>query len=441
MGTRNLEKREQLRREISRSGLAALAINGLIGAGIFALPAAVIQQAGAFSPAVFAICGVLMLTVVLSFAQAASYFRGTGGPVLYAKTAFGSFVGFQTGWLLYIGRVTALAANSNALVDYGGLLWDGLAQGFGRALGILVCFVFFTTVNTVGVRRAMAATNLLTILKLLPLLLFIALGFSYIKPHEIVGATPLPLGSLAGTLLLVVYAFVGFEGAVVPAGESKNPRLDIPRALLLTLGFTWVLYVIIQTICVSVLPEGTATKTPVAEVARLIVGAPGAWIMTLAAFLSIAGNISSIMVTAPRMTYAMARDKTLPAWFGKVHQSHQTPATSIIFLGVVGLGLALTGTFVWLAIMSSLARLIGYGVCIAALPKLKKEFAAGATAFHLPGGLVIPAIALLLCVWLAAQADARSWGMTAAFMLAGTALYLGTRKISMSKNLDTPGKN
>ena len=436
-----MERREQLRREISRFGLAALAINGLIGAGIFALPAAVIQQAGAFSPAVFAICGVLMLTVVLSFAQAASYFRGTGGPVLYAKTAFGSFVGFQTGWLLYIGRVTALAANSNALVNYGGLLWDGLAEGFGRALGIVVCFVFFTTVNTVGVRRGMAATNFLTILKLLPLLLFIAVGISYIKPQEIVGAAPLPVGTLAGTLLLVVYAFVGFEGAVVPAGESKSPRLDIPRALLLTLGFTGVLYIIIQAICVAVLPEGTATKTPVADVARLMVGAPGAWIMTLAAFLSIAGNISSIMVTAPRMTYAMARDKTLPVWFAKVHQSHQTPTTSIIFLGVVGLALALTGTFVWLAIMSSLARLIGYGVCVAALPKLKKKFAAGATAFNLPGGLLIPAIALLLCVWLAAQADARSWGMTAAFMVAGTVLYLATRKIPVSKNMDAPCKD
>ncbi len=400
-----------------------MVLNGLIGAGIFALPASVAAGTGMFSPWMFLICGLLFLPVVLSFAKVASYFSATGGPVLYARAAFGPFIGFQTGWLLYLGRVTALAANSNALLNYAGLLWPWLGAGLGRAFGMAVFFVLLTSVNVAGVRRGMAATNALAVLKLLPLLLFIAVGIGYIVPEPFFTAAIPAGGEFTAALLLVVYAFVGFEGALVPAGESRDPQRDIPRALVLTVCTTAIFYALIQTVCVAVLPDLAVSKTPISDVANATVGSVGALVMTFAAFFSIAGNLSAIMIAAPRMTYAMARDKTLPPSFCTVHEQYKTPAYSIIFLGILGFGMAVSGTFVWLAVMSALTRMLGYGVSIASLPLLHKRFKSKRDLFNLRGGFAIPAAALAICFWLALQADWKSWGMAAVFAVVGAALY------------------
>lgn len=419
---------EKLLRAISGPGIAALAINGFIGAGIFALPAAAAEGAGVFSPVMYIICGLLMAAVVMALGQAASYFRGTGGPILYAQTAFGSMIGFQTGWLLYLGRVTAMAANTNALANYAGLLWEGFGHDVGRFSVIAFVCLFFTAVNVVGVRRGMRTTHILTVLKLVPIVLFIGLGIIYIKPTTFSSASPPAYDSFAGTLLLLVYAFVGFEGALVPAGESRNPKRDMPRALLATLGVTALIYVCIQAVCIAVLPNLADTKTPLADVAQAMIGAPGVWIMTVAALMSIAGNLSAIMLTASRMTYALGRDKSLPSWFGEVHERYKTPSWSIIFLGSFSFILAATGSFVWLAVMSSLTRMLGFGICIAALPRLKKRFAGAENALSLPGGWLIPALGLLLCAWLAMQAEWQAWTMTAAFVGLGSVLFLASRR-------------
>ncbi len=423
----NAAPNENLKRDITRLGLAALVLNGIIGAGIFALPSAVAERTGVFSPLIFLICGVLMLSVVTSFGQAASYFRNTGGPVLYARTAFGPFVGFQAGWLLYLGRMTAFAANSNALVSYAGFFWIGVQDGVGRIVALAICFLTFTSINVMGIKKGMGATNVLTVLKLVPLFLFIGFGFVYIAPEKFTAFSAPGFDKFSESLLLVVYAYVGFEGAVIPAGECRNPRKDIPRALIKMLLMIGVLYVVIQTICVSVLPDLAETKTPITDAAKAMFGATGAQIMTLAAFFSIAGNLSAIVIAAPRMTYAMARDHSLPAWFGKVHEKYKTPSASILFLGGVGFFLAVSGSFAWLAIMSSLARLLGFAITILSLPRLKKIFGSDSDGFKVPGGHLIPAVALVVCVWLSLQADLKTWGMTAAFVLFGSLLYGITR--------------
>ena len=423
----NVAPDENLKRDITRIGLATLVLNGIIGAGIFALPSAVAERTGALSPLIFVICGVLMLSVVTSFGQAASYFRKTGGPVLYAGTAFGPFVGFQAGWLLYLGRMTAFAANSNILVSYAGFFWTGVQDGVGRIVALAICFLVLTSINVMGVKRGMSATNVLTVLKMVPLLLFIGFGFVYIAPEKFTGLSASGFDGFAESLLLVVYAYVGFEGAVIPAGECRNPRKDIPQALIKTLLATGVLYVLIQTICISVLPDLGQTETPLADAAKVMFGSSGAQIMTLAAFFSIAGNLSAIVIAAPRMTYALAKENLLPAWFGKVHEKYKTPSASILFLGGVGFFLAVSGSFAWLAIMSSLARLLGFGITIAALPRLKKMFGSDSDGFKVPGGYFVPAFAFVVCIWLSLQADLRTWLMTAAFVLFGSLLYGITR--------------
>ncbi len=419
--------KEKLNRSIKTIGFSALAINGLIGAGIFALPAAAAESSGSFSPWMFVICGLLMSTVILSFAQLASHYSNTGGPVLYAQEAFGPIVAFQTGWLLYIGRVTGLAANSNALVIYLGLLFPVFADGFMHSFALTSVILLLTASNVFGVRSAMGTISVLTILKLAPLLLFIAVGVTWFDVEQIFSLKDAPIDNMSASLLLLVYAFVGFEGAVIPAGEAKDPKKDIPKALLQTLIFTTILYFLIQSISVSVLENAASSKAPLSDAAGIMLGSWGAILLTITAILSIAGNLASIFFAAPRMTYALSIEKNLPSWFGKVNEKSKVPTNSIYFLAILALVLALTGSFVWLAIISSLARLIGFGVCMAVLIKLKIQ--QQKPLFERSLQMLLPVMGLTVCIWLAAQAKGQAWLLTAGFIVLGAGLYYLAKRV------------
>jgi amino acid transporter len=288
-----------LKQEIGRFGYSAITLNGVIGAGIFGLPAVAAARTGAFSPWIFVLCGLLILTVVLSFARAASFFRSTGGPIVYASHAFGPFVGFQTGWVSYMSRVAAMAANTNLLVTYAGWYWPALNSGWIRAAGIATVLVSLTALNAIGVRRGMMTVYVLTFLKMLPLFLLVLLGLPHLGP-ELLTSAELPAASTLGeTILILLYAFIGFEGAVVPAGEGRNPRRDIPRALITTVITIAVLYFLIQAIAYAVTPDLAGSETPLADTALVLMGTGGAALLTLGAIFSISGNVSASMLSAP----------------------------------------------------------------------------------------------------------------------------------------------
>jgi len=296
-----------LKREIGQLGFAAIALNGVIGAGIFALPAIAAAKSGNFSPWLFLICAVLIMTVVLSFARAASFFRETGGPIQYAGMAFGPFAGFQTGWLTYIGRLAAIGANISLLVTYAGWFWEPLISGLGHQLAVALMFILLATFNAIGVRQSMSVVFLFSALKLVPIFLLIILGFAHIQPGLLLqGELPVS-GTLGETVLILLYAFVGFESAVVPAGEARNPRKDIPRAITFTVLTITLVYFLIQLVSISVMPDLASSKTPLADVAEILMGATGAALLTLGAVFSIGGNCSASMLSAPRMTYALAK--------------------------------------------------------------------------------------------------------------------------------------
>jgi len=431
----NNKNKVSLNRDIGQLGFVAIALNGVIGAGIFALPAVAAAKSGNFSPWLFLICAVLIMTVVLSFARAASFFRDTGGPIQYAGLAFGSFAGFQTGWLTYIGRLSAIGANISLMVTYAGWFWEPLGSGLGHQLAIAVMFVMLAIFNIVGVRQSMSVVFLFSALKLVPLFILILLGLSHIRP-EILLQVDLPVtGTLGETILILLYAFVGFESAVVPAGEARNPRKDIPRAITITVLTITVIYFLIQMISVSIMPELASSKTPLADVAEILMGTTGAAMLTMGAVFSIGGNCSSSMLSAPRMTYALAKLDSLPAWFGVIHPRYKTPLNSILFYAVLGLVLALSGSFIWLAVVSTLARLLSYILGVAALPVLEKRIEKTEGQFHLPGGYFIPALALLLCLWLVSFASMTAWLTTAGFFALGSVLYLASARRRKDKNL------
>jgi amino acid transporter len=414
---------EALKREIGRLGYSAITLNGVIGAGIFGLPAIAAARTGAFSPWMFPLCGALILTVVLSFARASSFFRNTGGPIVYASHAFGPFIGFQTGWILYLSRVAAMAANTNLLVTYAGWHWPILNSGWARALGIIAVLVGLTALNAIGVRRGTITVYVLTLLKMLPLFLLVLLGLPHLGSELLISAELPSPGILGETILILLYAFVGFEGAVVPAGEGRNPRRDIPRALTSTVVMIALLYFLIQAVSYAVTPGLANSETPLADAAQILMGTTGAALLTLGAVFSISGNISASVLSAPRMTYALARDGFMPAWFSRVSPRFHTPSNSVLFYGAMSLVLALSGTFIWLAVMSTLVRLLAYGLCIASLPRLEKVVGEHEGQYRLPGGWLIPVIALLLCLWLITQASMTAWLTVLVFIALGSALY------------------
>ncbi len=408
----------KLRREIGFLGFAAITINGLIGGGIFALPGRAIESAGAFSAWLFLIIAVLFLTIVLSFAQAASRFRQTGGPSVYVGHAFGSFAGFQTGWLLLVGRISAMAANTLVMVTYAAWFWPALDDGLVRHLAVAAVIVALTLVNCAGVRNGLMTVIVLTVLKLIPLSVVILVGLQHLDPGTLFGASLPEPSSLGETTLMLFYAFIGFEGGVINAGEGKDPQRDIPRAIVRTVGFTALLYFAIQWVAISVPAEAITTERPLVGIANSLMGPLGAKLLTLGAVLSIGGNLSSTMISAPRMSYALARDRCLPAWLGRVHSEHATPIASILFVGGTALVLALTGTFKYLAIMSTLARLLGYMLCIASIPRLPDS-----GGIRLPGGWTVPIFAFLCCGVLVTQATSGAWLTMLGFIAGGTLLY------------------
>jgi amino acid transporter len=258
------------------------------------------------------------------------------------------------------------------------------------------------------------------------------LGISQSNPEIFTSAKIPTLDSLGETALILFYAFVGFESALVPAGEARSPRRDIPLALVKTVLAIAVFYFFIQVVTISVAPDIGDSKTPLADVALILMGSVGATILTLGAVLSITGNLTSSMLSAPRMIYVMGHDGSLPGWFGAVHERFRTPANAILSYGIFSVLLALSGGFVWLAVMSTAVRLLVYIMCIISLPVLHRKLDEYEGQFSLPGGMVIPLLALLLSLWLMTHVSLQSWMATGGFFVVGGIFYFftGRKKIA-----------
>lgn len=397
----------------------------MIGAGIFALPASVVAQAGNLSPWLFLVIGALFLTVVLSFAELTSYFRDSGGPVVYAREAFGPLAGFSSGWLLYISRLSAFAANATAMAVYLGALWPWAESEAGRITVISIVTVGLTAANFIGVKDGLRTLAVFTFLKLTPIVILVLLGLKEVTGDVLLPASLPTIDDFGGLTLLIIYAFIGFEASTVVSGEAKNPRRVMPRAIVATVLATSILYFLIMLVYVAVLPEGDRDGKTLADVGRILAGGVGAIVISLAAVFSIGGNLAANMLSVPRITFAMGEQGMLPTWFAKVHPRFHTPGNSVLLFGGFCLVLALTGTFALLAGASSLARLFSYAISIAGIPKIRRQATpeVAANAFRLPFGFLIPGVALLLCFWIAANGPLETWYLASGQLAVGLSLY------------------
>ncbi|MDG1437897.1 MAG: APC family permease [Emcibacteraceae bacterium] len=423
-----------LKRDIGLLATGFLVLNGVIGAGIFGLPGKLVEQAGVMGPWLIIVFGIFILSVAWTFASIASYFNTTGGPVAYANRAFGPLIGFQTGWLLYIGRVSAIAANINVLFNYAAYLWDGASSELTRGIMFFIIIGGLTLINVMGIKKAVKAVNFMTIFKILPILLLILLAIPHLTPEGVL-PTGLPsFDDMNGLVLLILYAFVGFEGALVTAGETKDPKKTIPRALITGVLVITAIYFTVSLTYANVVPNGSG-DTPLVEMGEILMGPIGGIMIIIAAIFSILGNATCIVIAAPRMTYAMAEEGTLPKWFSKVHAEYSTPANSIMFLGVLAFLLAISGTFVYLAIASTLARMVAYSICMLSLPNIRKKADAEtlASATTLPGGYIVPGIAFFVCLFAISQSTTQSWIYMGLFVVIGSGLYIANKVLSHGK--------
>jgi amino acid transporter len=415
---------EKLPRNLGLWGIWMLVVNGLIGAGIFGLPSGAAAFAGEYSVLVYAFCALLILPIILCFAELGSYFRGTGGPIRYGTLAFGPFVGFQGGWLYYLARLISFSANTVLLTDSIAYFIAGAGTGTGRIISLAVICVGLSVINVLGSIESIRSMTLFTIIKfavliLLPLGGFILLGSEVIPSFE----SPIPASdNLGAAALLLIYAFVGFEGAVVPAGEAKRPERDMPLGLLLGLAVVAVLYMVIQLVSQAAVPDLANSKTPLLDVSASLFGPVGAIVLMVGVAASVLANLVSSMFSATRVTYALSLEKSLPRWFGEVHSRYLTPANSVVFFGIAAFLLAAFGSFKVLAAMTVLSRLFLYGMSCAAIPKLRPQFR-GEGRFILKGGYLIPVLGIGACLWLMLQVSSQSIWMTAIFVGIGSFLY------------------
>ena len=406
----------ELPRRIGLIGAIALAFNGAVAASIFALPASLAADFGNFSPWLFPIVGFAALLIIIPFTWSVAAFPDSGGPAIYGRV-FGRLAGFELGWIYYVARTTAFAANANVLTAYLARWINGADQGPLRITLLLAVTGLFAALNVTGVRKAISILAGLAVLKSVPLFVAAITAIALTFPWP----TPAPMPTLThfeAGLLIVFYAFVGFENAVIPAGETKNPSNVLPRAILITIAVTTLLYFIVQLAFVSALPGGAADeKAPLIDLGSWLAGSVGAATLTLAAVASLAGSLHGLMTSTPRVTYALGVRGDVPAWFAGVQPKFETPANSIIFFALFSAALAVTGSFVWLAVVSTLARMIVYAVTIAALPRAPGR--PRLQAIH----YLLGAIGIAVCGWAAAQADAKAWVTLGALAGIGMLLY------------------
>jgi amino acid transporter len=413
-----------LAREVSRRQLVGLAINDVVGSGVYLLPAATAALLGPSSLFIILLTGVAVALLVLCFAAAASYFEEPGGAYVYTREAFGPFVGFEVGFMTWLARIASMASLANAFALAVAFFWPGAAAGTPRAAIIVALLGLLTWFNVVGVKHGARVAVALVITKVLPLALFVVVGLFFVEWPRIVPSEPPDLAALGEASLLMLFAYAGFENTGATAGEHRNPRRDVPFALVTMIVGVTVLYAGVQLVALGTVPELATSTSAVAEASRTFMGPAGAVLMSVAALLSIAGNLSSTVLAGPRYLYALAKDGYGPHILARVHPRFRTPHVAIVFLVSIALILALTGSFAELAMLSVVARLVTYVGTAAAVPVLRKQHAGRPGVLELPGGLTIPALAFALSLTFLATAEFADLAAGAAALGVGALIYL-----------------
>jgi basic amino acid/polyamine antiporter, APA family len=368
--------KSELVRAMGRWTLVALVINSIIGSGIFGLPSLVWKLVGSASPWAYLIAGAGIGVIMACFAEVASRFTEAGGPYLYARAAFGRFLGIEMAWLLWLVRLSACAAGANLFVIYLAEFWPGAKQPLARALVLTALLGVLAAINYRGVKSGASMSNVFTVAKLVPLGLFVLAGGVFLLWRG-TAASPSTVHPVVGdwlqATLVLMFAYGGFEGAMVPLAEAKDPRRDAPFALLVSLVVCVALFTLVQIVVQGTLADPGQIDRPLAAAARQFLGAAGARFISLGALVSLYGYLSANMLNTPRLTFALAEQDDFPRIFRAIHPRFRTPYVSIVVFAALVWVLAVIGNFRWNVVLSAVARLFAYGAVCAAMLVLNRR--------------------------------------------------------------------
>ena len=395
---------EGLKRVIGIPGFTLNIVNNTIGAGIFALPAIVALQLGAFGIFSYIFCGIMLGTIMLCYAEIGSRITSAGGSYAYVEAAFGDFAGFIVNWLFVFGWcIFSDAALMNLIADSLAVIFPALANPWLRALLFFILTGFLVLINVRGAKQGVAFVKLIAIIKLLPLIGIIIFGFGKIDTANLHWEHLPSLNTFGNTALVLFFAFAGFETALGVSGELKNPKRTVPMGLLLAGLMVLILYLLLQAVSQGIL--GTQMElfkdAPLAAIAEKIVGPVGATILLIAASISCFGAVGGDVMNTPRALFAGANDGLFPKFLGKVHPKFATPYWAITVFAALIFILSISGGFKQLAVLASAALLLVYLSVILSTIKLRgNKQEESEKTFKVPGGLIIPLIGIAAIVWL-----------------------------------------
>lgn len=415
----------ELIRAVSRWQLVGISINDVIGSGIYLLPAAAAALLGPFSLWAIGLAGLAVGVLVLCHAQAASYFDQPGGAFLYTREAFGDFIGFEVGWMTWLARIASVAALSNGLTLALAELWSPAASGLPRALIIGAALAVLAWINVIGVKSGARTAVALTIAKLIPLAFFVVVGIFFMDWSRLAMPEDEPIlsGSLTAAALLLLFAYAGFENTPAAAGEYRDPKRDIPFAMLTMITLVTLTYVAVQAVALGTLPGLAVAESPLARAAGQFAGPAAVLLLSVGAFVSIFGNLGNTTLIGPRYAFALAEDGYGPRWLANVHPRYHTPANAIILQTGIALVLALSGSFVALAMLSVIARLATYiGTC-SALLILQRRHSDAPEAFRFTGDKMLPLLGLVLSLCFLAATERNNLIAGAIALAAGALIY------------------
>ena len=362
---------------MGRWTLVALVINSIIGSGIFGLPSLVWKQVGNAAPWAYLLAGAGIGIIMACFAEVASRFTEAGGPYLYARAAFGPFLGIAVGWILWLVRISACAAGANLFVIYLTEFWPGTRQPVARALVLTILLGVLTAINYRGVESGARMSNVFTVAKLVPLGLLAVAGSAFMLlrggPAAAASTPHATAGNWVQAVLLLVFAYGGFEAAMIPLAEAKDPRADAPFALLVSLAVCVALFTLLQIVVQATLVNPGQADRPLADAARQIMGRAGASFVSLGALVSLYGYLSANLLHTPRLTFALAERDDFPPIFRAVHRRFRTPYVSIAVFGALVWVMAVAGNFRWNVLLSAVARMFAYGVVCTAMLVLRRK--------------------------------------------------------------------
>lgn len=426
--TRAANETEKLVRTIGFWGLVLMCINAVVGSGVFLLPSESFRLLGPFSLWAPLLFSLPVFILVLCFAEATSHFTKPGGAYLYTRTAFGDFVGFETGWMNWIARVTSLAALSNGFVVSIARLHPPAGEGAFRLAIIVGSLAVLAIIHALGVRYGAGTIYLFTWGKLLPLIGFIIVALIAFNINPVPASFTIPGEGTnwSEAALLLLFAYAGFENLGVPAGEFKNPKRDLPMALLIGIIAIAVLYSLAQLAAMSAVADLSTSTTPIADAAAALIGPIGAIIITVGALLSMAGTNSGTMLEGSRMLFALSTGRRNVGPIARVHEKFRTPIVAITIHALTAMVIAAGGSFAKLAVMSAVARMTTYLFTCAAVPKLR-AMSKNKDGFRLPAGPLIPILGVLLSLVLFATLATKHLIAAAIALTVGAILYLVTK--------------